>query len=453
MRTVTELLGLIRSSVRMWRRNAPVLATWFLVGFTGQTVGMYLSAWLGSAHQILATLVFLAGVISYILALIMMVHSLKPALTSPWEVRDRHLDPQDLHIPPQIFRRQRALDVTLATIGPFLGIYAVWGLVENWVRDLMIVNVAAHPEGYWDPDAWSVDLRSIHLPFYAILMVVTLLLKVLFERLSRGGGSRKAWAIPIIFLEGAWEFSTFMVILMGLDRLMDWLVGRALWRNWLRAKDAFLDALPDLHLPFGWHLPDVVVALSDFTFGALMPAIWQGVGLPLVWLALTATIYGWREFGEAPLPSRGRLARLHDLDDSAWGRLAMVASTDLRAKFLPLVRSLRLIWRAGPRFMAAYLLCWSGLNLAAAWLSQLLFAILGPGDQAHLVRWMGPIDLVKGLLVMTVQVALCAAAFDRSLGAAAGLETTLPDAPRLETPRVDAAPDFPPPTGVPVVVA
>ena len=36
------------------------------------------------------------------------------------------------------------LDVIGTTIGPFLGVYALWGLVEEQVRDIYFVNIALH---------------------------------------------------------------------------------------------------------------------------------------------------------------------------------------------------------------------------------------------------------------------------------------------------------------------
>ena len=130
---------------------------WLCVGFAAHTAGAVGSSVLGSAHAVLATIAFVIGVIGMVLALILMIDACA-----------------DLLPPTGLAARPRAV-VIGATIGPFVGVYALWGLVEEQVRDIYFVNIALHGSG--GGDDWSVDLRRIR--FYLILAVVCWVLRQL----------------------------------------------------------------------------------------------------------------------------------------------------------------------------------------------------------------------------------------------------------------------------------
>ena len=72
----------------------------------------------------LATIAFVIGVIGLVLALILMIDACADLL------------------PPTATAARPRVVVIGATIGPFLGVYALWGLVEEQVRDIYFVNIA-----------------------------------------------------------------------------------------------------------------------------------------------------------------------------------------------------------------------------------------------------------------------------------------------------------------------
>ena len=87
-------------------------------------------------------------------------------------------------------------------------------------------------------------------------------------------------------------------------RGLDWLQERVVWQ-WLRtAGQEVLAALPDLRLPFDLTLPEAVAAAASWVWSVLLPGLSTGVLLPLLWLALTATVLGW------PDPRASRLDQL-----------------------------------------------------------------------------------------------------------------------------------------------
>ncbi len=143
--------------------------------------------------------------------------------------------------------------------------------------------------------------------------------------------------------------------------------------------------------------------------------------LPLMWLALTATVYGWREFRArdvlAGTRAQARIERLERGADIRWVRLALLASDDLRTKYLPVAQAFRLILRAGPRLVGAYVLLATVISLLDNLAAVGLTVLVGPRSPAVSLLLDPLSTLVVGLVITCISVALYAAAFDRALDA------------------------------------
>ena len=98
--------------------------------------------------------------------------------------------------------------------------------------------------------------------------------------------------------------------------------------------------------------------------------------------------------------------------------LAALATDDLRTKYLPVLQALRLVARAGPRFVGVYLVLATVLTAAQAAFDIAVTVLVGPRgvDTALLVDPFAV--LVSGLVFTPVAIALYAAAFDEALTAA-----------------------------------
>ena len=319
MRTLGELLALVTDAGAIWRRRFAIMGFWFCVGFAVHTAGTVGSSVLGSAHAVLATITFVVGVIGVVLALILMIDACGDLL----QTRQPAAGSSTSGLPPTVLASRPRLEVIGATIGPFLGVYALWGLVEEQVRDIYFVNIALHGSG--GGDDWSVDLRRIR--FYLILAVVCWVLRQLVSSLGRRVQDRRGrpstWlTLPGVLLEGLWVFASFLALAAAGGRLLAWLRTRAVWDFAASTWHHVVAMLPDLNLPFDLTLPRVVAEAGHWFWHSLLPGVGTAILLPLVWLALTA---------------------------------------DLRTKYLPVVDALRLVIRAGPRFLriSSWPPCWS----------------------------------------------------------------------------------------------
>lgn len=212
----------------------------------------------------------------------------------------------------------------------------------------------------------------------------------------------------------------FFVTLIGLTWFELRMVGWAVYRDGFRAWRGFLDWLPDWQLPFGLTLPDAIARAAGWLTRELAPALWLGVALPLVWLALTATVLGWRNFSASDVLAGKVPDRLSGfVPNSGLARgLLQVAGTlgaDLRDKYLPVLHSLSLVWRSGPRLLGLFIVAYALLQSLGYWLHAGLLLAVAPSDQIAFTRWLRLLELPGEFIVQTLTVTLLVATFDRGL--------------------------------------
>ncbi len=399
MDAVIEGISLVNVAAGLWWRRLPQLVLLFATAFGLHLLGLNLSVRLGPDHQITATVVFVLAVLAEVGALVIMLWLCRPAGDE-----------------------ETALDVAALAIGPFLAVYALWGLVDDEVYALFAANIAV--SGLGGTDEWSVNLQW--LGFYLVLAMVAWALRQLVGLASRRRPARPLLLLGVI-LEGTWTFASALALLSGLGRVVDWVTSRAVWQGLSSAWYAILDALPDLRLPFDLTLPEALHALAEWVTLTLVPGVWAAVLLPLMWLALTAVVFGWREV-DARTVAAGTLAEVaHERVSTRWRtgrwrsllhRVGLLVTGDLRTKYLPVLHAFRLLWSTGPAFLAAYLVVATAVETARSWATLSLARLLGPRDPSLALASSWAEELAIGSIFTTFAIALYAAAGRRALGSA-----------------------------------
>lgn len=412
-----ELWTLVRATARLWRRTFWVAGAWFCLGSAVHTLGLLASARLGAEHGALALVAFVVGVVATLVALVLMIHSMEPHLRTASTAPPAADALTGLRVPGQVFVRERAVVVVASAVGPFLAVYAVWGFVDDQVRELFQSNYAV--QGLGGVLNFSINLSADRWRFFAVAAAAAWVAKEVLAVLT-AHGRRRGLALLGVLAEALWVFSLFAVAIIATRAALGWLRTRAAWVGLQDGWQGVLGLLPDWHLPFGLTVPQALDGAVDLLVGTVVPGAWTAVALPLVWLALTATVLGWREFGGSDALAGTRLeepaARL------VLGRrtrvLAALATDDLRTKYLPVLQALRLVARAGPRFVGVYLVLATVLTAAQGAFDIAVTVLVGPrgADTALLVDPFAV--LVSGLVFTPVAIALYASAFDEALTAA-----------------------------------
>ncbi|WP_157677100.1 hypothetical protein [Auraticoccus monumenti] len=419
MRTLEELLLLASESISLWLRGFTRLGFFYCLGWTVHILCVFASVLLGPVSQVVATLVFVVGVLALVTSLVLMIHALEPRLRAPATVSTD--EPQDLEtasvtVPRLVFQAQRRLPVVAAVIGPFLAVYAVWGLIDEQVNLLFSYNNVLR--GADQIDYWSVSLTRV--TFYLVLAAVTFVLKRLVDAVQRRV-QRSGVAVLALLLEGLWVFASFLALAAAASDLRGWIGTRRVVVGVQSRWNALLDALPDWRLPFELTLPEALAGMVDLVWRTVLPGLSTTILLPLVWLALTATVFGWRDVTGRQVVTGERTqqvissVRQRTADLGPLTALTTWVTADLQGKYLPVVHALRLVWRSGPSVMAAYLIWTALLTAAAQWVLVLARTVAGDLTNPELSVYLLFEELLHGLVFTTLLMASYAAAFDRAL--------------------------------------
>lgn len=412
MRTVTEFWALTRESFALWRGSLVPLTTLALVGWALQAAAVEVATLLGGQHPWLSILVFSLGVMLNVTALALMLHILEPRLWQLSALRrgERWLRP-DARVPARLGGLQggdlTGARVVALALGPFLAVYALWGLVDDQLRNLFTSNVVTH--GGYNVDEWSVNLSRWQ--GYLTIAVIAWALKVVAERVSERLDLH--WpAVIAVLADGIFVFTSTLALVRIASDATAWLTERVAWRWVTTGWREFVSVLPDLRLPFDLTLPAVVVAAAAWFWQTLLPTIGENLLLPLMWLALAAVVFGWREITEFEAPARLRHSRLLTVR-----RMASLATIDLREKYLPLLRVLGLALRSGPRFVGAYLVLATLVAVGRDAFAYLETTLLGPLPIDLAVLTSPFSELLEVALWTPIAMCVYAAGFDRSLRA------------------------------------
>lgn len=421
MTTLRDLAAITSQTLQGWVRWFPLLAAWFLAGWTIRTLTTHLSVLLGGDHRGWATVVFVLGVTCQVLATVGMIWMLKPTLQAPRLLASPDGTSSRVGVPDAVVRREGLTEVLLLAIGPFLAVYAVWNVIDAWVGDLFMWNIAVNPLGMAD-DSWSVSVGSANLALYAWVGGIAFVLRLIYGLITRHRGGPLV-RLPLVFLEGLWAFCLFFITLMGLDQFVRWFFRRAVYVNAMNSWQGFLEWLPDLALPFDLMLPEALREATIWLTETLWPALWQGFCLPLVWVALAATVLGWRDFSLRALQS-GRIARRLDAltPRAPWARgfvqVGSLLTADLRDKYYPVLHALSLVWRSGPRILGCLVLLYAVIQAAQYWVHAGVLLAFAPGDQIGFVRLMPLLSMPGELLGATLTPVLLVTVLDRGVLAA-----------------------------------
>lgn len=435
------LWSLTRSTWTLWRLTFFSIGGWFCLGFAVHVLCLLLSAQLGAEHGVLALVAFVVGVVATLVALVLMIHSVEPHLRSLKGTGDAVTLPgtgesatlSSLRIPGKVFVRERAVDVVATAVGPFLAVYAVWGFVDDQVRELFFSNITV--QGLGGAKNFSISFDPARLGFYAAAAGIAWVVRQVLSALT-ARGRRRPLALLGILAEAMWVFSIFAAAFIVLQSARAWMRNRAVWVGLQDGWQQVLGQLPDWSLPFGLTLPQALDRAVSALVDTVLPGAWQAVALPLVWLALTATVLGWREFGGGEVLTGTRLRASHLAGSPRRTRTALAMLTgELRTKYLPVLQALRLIGHAGARFVGVYLVLATVLTAAQRGFDIALTVLLGPRDVGPSLLTDGFATLLSGLIFTPLAIALYAAAFDVALGALVRQGTDVSDGPRPDSDR------------------
>jgi len=390
------------SAFRLLGRNWAVLLFWFVASRAAHDLLLIGAAWVGQRQKLLGLSVLSLAVLAVLAGTILMLYALRDSLPSL-----RRTPGPDAHR-PDLGRRGELLHAVAETILPFLVFYGAWGLFLDEARDYSIEGLN---QGGFGPTSALVlsfgdDWRALLVPL--AVAVGTWIVRAVCERFHNKTGSR-VLAVATAVLEANWMLFAFAFVGTVFSQVSGWVTGRMFWHTAGTMIDATLHrlALPQIAEVWQW-------------FAGYLPDLRDGLLLPILWLTITAVVYGEEVTSDGRLVEDSR--RLNRVAGRAWERLpgraqvySELFSREWRDKYVPFVNGLKLVLRGGAAFYLLFCLLYVLLKVATDWAWIGATGLLG----AHEWNWWWPrlpvLNFVRDGVYEVLRICLLAAAFDLSL--------------------------------------
>ena len=321
-------------------------------------------------------------------------------------------------------REHRPIDALATALLPFLAFYAAYKFLQaeaySYEYDLTVhkVNETAATVltgGTVAPD--STGLQSLSTWLFIGLGVTAYLLRLIFKK-RKGSGGGPVRRLFVTYLEALWLFVVAYQATSYLPSPKGWLKERQVW-VWLH--DGYIWLLD--HVLGVAQVREVWDDVTGF-LAAGIGDLWTAAVLPLMWITMTAVIYGRAVHKAEKVQPRWRFDRI----TRRWERtprLVRVAGnsmvSDWRDRWRPVMDAFRLVVRSGLRPLLGYFLAWAVVTYLASevWI-VLRDYVFGPRSLEWWQVIDEPLELVTTGLKIMLQVSLLAAAYDRMIGGLAG---------------------------------
>ncbi len=317
------------------------------------------------------------------------------------------------------------LQLLTVSLLPFLAIYAAFGFVRDYAARVTILS------GYrrGSPELLSA-LNPLQSPTTMTWMLVILAAGYLFKKLIDPWLARSKHPLLLGLVQVVVEASLAFVVLLGGFRIYEaidlWQSERAFW-GWIDQAAQWSRTL----LPFD--LPAAIALAWAVLVRQVGPFLFDGVGRPLLWLAMAGLVFGPRALSLAELWQLGEpageittrreriLAKLRQDTERARG-VRLVALKAQRfffggvdATVLGAWQSLRLVLRAGWPFLGAFVIAFTVLDFSADQLDLWVTRLLGGQPIRFWIRVYPFLDLLHLVVMMGITWVLLTVAYSRAM--------------------------------------
>lgn len=390
-------LQIPRLAAQLLWRHWPALLFWFFAQRVAYDLLLDAAIWLSARSLLLAYGALALLVVTQLVATIAMFMAMRSSLPEPAQAGA---------LPTATTSRPWVNGVAVALL-PFFAYYASWGLLDGLKTDFRIAYLRNTPV---DQAGEIRDILSLH-GLWIALLVAWVVRRLCHAQLRRSGNA--LWSLPATVCDAYWVFVGVAAIAKLVALGKDWWHARAAYvavAQWWENPLAFFHLLPSIKrvLVPAWDLATVAAG---------------GMLLPLVWLAITAIVYGLDlrrqlriDDDDEPLRQVGaRYQAMPFLVRHVAGK----ASHGWTSKGVPVVNSLRLVLRAGLPALLTLCVCYQLLMFVDTWAFRVMTYLLGPRDPAWwdvigqpiALLFNTPLSLRPALFTELARVALLAATF------------------------------------------
>lgn len=382
MRAVTETFILVGKALRLVFRHWPTLLALAFAGYIARQVILRLAVHASDVHWVLGMLVFALVPFGLLIALLLMLRSVKASLPTVTAIASG--------------QKVGVLANLASVLVPFLLVYSSLDYVvddrSDYAYFIFVDEALSNADVFTNPNA--VDMKSrmfFDLDYWSVgVVLVAGLLRYLIG-LWQSGRTKTAVRFVGAYLELVWLTLAVVTFSAAKEDLQSRRF--AAWANdgW----QSVLDALGPL-------------ASTAKFIGAALVAADAVILVPLAWLAVGAILYGRTLSQGADLLSAPARKR--------WLRMPAALRSDVSQSFGPLARGLAMLRHLGLAPMLLFCL----IFLSAGMLPDLLWAaerwLIGPQELDSIwTPLSSPLSALNEAIGSTLLICMVAVAVDRAL--------------------------------------
>lgn len=384
---------------RLFLRFWPQLLLLATIGVLLHDLLLDLSVRAGLENALAGMVVLSFVVLAKLVVIVMMFAVLRPAVTGLTALAE-----EPAGTPGNNYRATHIVGVTAIAILPFFAYYAAWGFLGDTVREYSRLALARVPFG---ESANFLDLLQAR---WLVLSIIACWLVRWFAKYMNKRATVPYWRFLVVACDASWVFIGLYGISIYTSQLIERLGAGAFTASSFlmgeaRAAGGFT--------PVEFTAPDFWTQVQSLFFFAL---------LPLVWLVMTAIIYGYEVSNPVVAPlgdDDGRTKTWRKWFGDFLGHYI----GGYRSRYTPVWRCVRLTLTAGPAILLTFMIAYQFITWAGAWAWVGATRLIGAHD---LTTWQmladpltllfgSPSDLSGGILLDAIRICLLAAVLDYAI--------------------------------------
>jgi hypothetical protein len=427
---LADIVGPVGLSFHLFRRFWPQLVALVLLGIIAGDLLLQLAARVGLQNHLTGLACLTLVALAQLVVTVAMFQVLRPGLPRIRAALEAaEVDRSTLGHGRGTSRLARTITIALL---PFFAYYAAWGFLGDTVRQYSRLALELTPFGENGNVLDALDSRWL-----LISVAVSWAVRALAKRMQARSAS-SLWQIVVVICETNWIFVGLYVISRWKDSAVAWLMSRSFW--------SFLQALADgVAAPVATAMakPMVPVEISSVTPATTAINLFFFMLLPLVWLVMTALIYGY------DVRDEGELMRIHRRVERFGERYRAVPKffrdfvehfiQGYRSRYLPIANGVRLTASSSLLLLVTLVVGYRLIDWGAAWLWLGAARLIGAHDIdswqviAHALTLLfgSPYqDSSTGILIEPLRICFLAAVLETAFAlprrAGSGSAVTLP---------------------------
>ncbi|MEK7946890.1 hypothetical protein WKR98_19220 [Pigmentiphaga sp. YJ18] len=370
---------------RLWLRFWPQLMCLVLAGVLANELLLRLAVHTGFANHLAGLAVLTLVALAHLIVTVLMFQVLLPGLPAVRAAQDAARGQAS----PATGGPDRLASAITVALLPFFAYYAAWGFLGDTVRQYSRLALSLDPFGTHGNILDALDSRWLF-----VSVAVSWLVRKLAKR-RRDATGRPAWQVVMVICETNWILIGLYVISRWKDDVWTWVTGLGI-RDYLAS---LLNALatPLANAQAAAMVP--VEALAE-TPGKLLANLFFYALLPVVWLVMTALVYGYdvRDDTELMRINR-RIERFGERYRAIPKFLRDFAAHFIggyRSRYLPVANGIRLTLNSGVLLLITLIVGYRLIDWGSAWLWIGATRLIGPHDLDTWQLWAHGLTLLLG---------------------------------------------------------